>query len=68
VSSIRLQFFLVYELDPTRRDHVIHAVNRALEQGILSNRTAPPFPLDKIVAAHQAVENGSATGNVIVTL
>lgn len=68
VSSIRLQFFLVYELDTTRRDHVIHAVNRALEQGILSNRTAPSFPLEKIVAAHQAVEDASATGNVIVAL
>ena len=68
VSSTRLQFFLVYELDPTRREHVIHGVNRALEHGILSNRTAPPFPLEKIVAAHQAVENGSAAGNVIVAL
>ena len=68
VSSIRLQFFLVYELDATRRDHVIHAVNRALEHGILSNRTAPPFPLEKIVQAHQAVEDASATGNVIVAL
>jgi NADPH:quinone reductase len=68
VSSTRLQFFLVYELDPTRREHVIHGVNRALEHGILSNRTAPAFPLEKIVAAHQAVEDGGATGNVIVAL
>jgi len=68
VSSTRLQFFLVYELDPTRREHVIHGVNRALEHGILSNRTAPPFALEKIVAAHQAVEDGGATGNVIVAL
>ncbi len=68
VSSIRLQFFLIYELDATRRDHVIHGVNRALEHGILTNRTAPPFTLEKIVEAHQAVENGSAAGNVIVTL
>jgi NADPH2:quinone reductase len=68
VSSIRLQFFLVYELDATRRDHVVHGINRALEQGILSNRVADPFPLDKIVAAHQAVETGSATGNIVVSL
>jgi len=68
VSSTRLQFFLIYELDPTRREHVIHGVNRALEHGILSNRTAPPFALEKIVAAHQAVEDGGATGNVIVAL
>jgi NADPH2:quinone reductase len=68
VSSIRLQFFLVYELDSTRREHVVNGVNRALEKGILSNRTSEPFPLDKIVAAHQAVENASTAGNVIVTL
>jgi NADPH2:quinone reductase len=68
VSSIRLQFFLVYELDATRREHVVQAINRALEQGLLSNRTAAPFPLAKIATAHKAVEDGSATGNVIVTL
>ncbi len=68
VSSIRLQFFLVYELDATRREHVVHAINRALEQGILSNRVGELFPLEKIVAAHEAVESGSTPGNVIVTL
>ena len=68
VNSIRLQFFLVYELDPVRREHVVHAINRALEQGILRNRVAEPIPLEKIVQAHQAVENGSAAGNVIVKL
>jgi NADPH2:quinone reductase len=68
MSSIRLQFFLVYELDPIRREHVVHGITRALEHDILSNRTAKPFPLDRIVAAHQAVEDASATGNVIVAL
>jgi NADPH2:quinone reductase len=68
VSSIRLQFFLVYELDATRREHVVNGINRALEAGILSNRVAEPFPLDQIVAAHQAVENGSAIGNVVLAL
>jgi NADPH:quinone reductase len=68
VNSIRLQFFLVYELDAVRREHVVHAINRALEQGILSNHVAEPFPLEKIAQAHQAVENGSASGNVIVQI
>jgi len=68
VSSIRLQFFLVYELDATRREHVVNGINRALEAGILGNRLSEPFALDQIVAAHQAVENGSATGKAVLKL
>lgn len=68
VNSIRLQFFIVYELDAVRREHVVHAINRALEQDILSNRVAEPFPIEKIVQAHHAVENGSASANVIVRI
>jgi NADPH2:quinone reductase len=68
VNSIRLQFFLIYELDPVRREHVVHAINRALEHGILSNRVAEPFALENIIEAHQAVENGSSVGNVILKI
>jgi NADPH2:quinone reductase len=67
-QTIRLQFFLVYELDAGERERAISAITRALEQGSLINRVAQPtYPLANIVAAHQAVERGT-TGNVIVTL
>lgn len=68
VNSIRLQFFLVYELDATQRARAIAGITVALEQGMLVNRVAQPtYRLDDIVAAHEAVEKGTI-GNVVVTI
>lgn len=68
VNSIRLQFFIVYELDAGERERAVAAINRALGAGKLVNRVAQPtYPLADIVAAHEAVEHGTI-GNVIVTL
>lgn len=67
-QSIRLQFFLVYELDAGERERAVTGITRALEQGRLVNRIAQPtFPLAEIAAAHEAVERGTI-GNVIVTM
>ncbi len=67
-QSIRLQFFLVYELDATERARAITGINAALETGQLINRVAQPtYPLADIAAAHEAVERGTI-GNVIVTM
>jgi NADPH:quinone reductase len=67
-QSIRLQFFLVYELDAAERERAVAAINRALTDGKLINRVAQPtFPLADTAAAHEAVERGTI-GNVIVTL
>lgn len=68
VNTIRLQFFLVYELDTAERTRAVSAINRALSNGALKNRVAQPtFTLDDIAAAHEAVERGSI-GNVVVTM
>ena len=68
VNAIRLQFFLVYELDTGERERTVAAINRALSDGRLVNRVAQPtYGLADIAAAHEAVERGSL-GNVIVTL
>jgi NADPH2:quinone reductase len=67
-QSIRLQFFLVYELDTAERERAVSAINRALERGGLINRVAQPtFFLADTAAAHEAVERGTV-GNVIVTI
>ena len=66
-NSIRVQFFLVYELDIREREHAVTAINRALEQGKLLNRIGPTFALADIAAAHEAVERGTI-GNVLVTM
>jgi NADPH2:quinone reductase len=68
VNTIRLQYFLVYELDAAERARTVAAINAALTQGQLINRVAKPtFALDDIVAAHEAVEKGTI-GNVVVTM
>jgi NADPH2:quinone reductase len=67
-QSIRVQFFLVYELDTRERERAVSAIGRALEQGKLANRIATPtYTLADIAAAHEAVERGTI-GNVIVTM
>ena len=67
-SSIRLQFFLVYELDAAERARAVGAIGRAQSNGTLHNRVAQPtFTLDDIAAAHEAVERGTI-GNVIVKM
>jgi NADPH2:quinone reductase len=68
VNSIRLQFFIVYELDEAERARTVGAITKALEGGILMHRVAlPAFKLDDIVAAHEAVEKGSI-GNIVVKI
>jgi NADPH:quinone reductase len=67
-QSIRLQFFLVYELDVSERERAVGAITRAIGAGKLINRVArPTYALADIAAAHEAVERGSI-GNVIVTM
>jgi NADPH2:quinone reductase len=67
VNSIRLQFFLVYELQANERERAIADIDSALKSGVLLNRVAEPtFSVNETVAAHEAVERGTI-GNVIVT-
>lgn len=67
-NSIRLQFFLVYELDAVERQRATDGITAALESGRLINTVAQPtYSLADIVAAHEAVEKGSV-GNVVLTI
>ncbi|MET0867328.1 MAG: NADPH:quinone reductase [Pseudorhodoplanes sp.] len=66
-NAIRLQFFLVYQLETDERARAIAAITRMLEQGKLINRVGPVFPFAETAAAHEAVERGTI-GNVIVKI
>jgi NADPH2:quinone reductase len=66
-QSIRLQFFLIYELDEAERIHALGVIDRALAGGMINRVAQPTYPLAEIAAAHEAVERGTI-GNVIVTL
>jgi NADPH2:quinone reductase len=66
-QSIRLQFFLVYELDDAERTHALGIIDRTLASGLMNRIAQPTYPLAEIAVAHEAVEHGTI-GNVIVTL
>jgi NADPH2:quinone reductase len=67
-QGITLRTVLVYILPEAARRQSIQDINRALVQGALVHAIAETYPLDRIVAAHQAVESGKAVGNVAVTI
>jgi NADPH2:quinone reductase len=67
-SQIAIKYIFVYELTPEERAAAVGAISRMLEDKTLVNNVALTLPLSEIVAAHEAVEQGRALGNVVVTL
>jgi NADPH2:quinone reductase len=66
VNAITMKFVYVYELTPEERAAAVAEINRMLAAGQLINNVAKTFPLAEIAAAHEAVEQGLAPGNVVV--
>ena len=66
VNSIKLLFMIVYELAPDERARAIADITRMLEANRLVHNVAATFPLDQIVAAHQAQEQGKTMGNIVL--
>lgn len=67
-QGITLRLVLVYILPEAARRDSIHDINKALVQGALVHAVAETYPLERIAAAHQAVESGGKIGNVVVTI
>jgi NADPH2:quinone reductase len=68
VNALKIEFVYVYELTAAEREAAVSAINRMLDSQALINNVALSLPLDDIVAAHEAVEQGQTMGNVVVTL
>ena len=68
VNAIAIKFVFVYELTAEERAAALSAITHMLESKTLINNVALSMPLNDIVAAHEAVEQGRAMGNVVVTL
>ena len=68
VNAIGIKFVYVYELTAAERMAAVSAITRMLEDQTLINNVALTLPLNDVVAAHEAVEQGKAMGNVVVTL
>ena len=67
-KSIRLEFFLVYELDTTERLAAIDRLNWFMRSGHAQTRISHVLPFDEVVKAHELVESGAANGNVVLTI
>jgi NADPH:quinone reductase len=68
VNAITIRFIFVYELTREEREAAVGAITRMLQEKRLINTVAQTFPLDQVVAAHEAVEDGKAIGNVVVAI
>jgi NADPH2:quinone reductase len=68
VNAIAIKFIFVYELNKAERTAAVSTINRMLENKTLINNVALTTPLSDIVAAHEAVEQAKALGNVVVRL
>ena len=67
-GSLTLQVFVVYELRPDERKPRIAELTRLLEDDALKHSIGARFPLEEIAAAHEAVESGRITGNVVLDI
>jgi NADPH:quinone reductase len=67
-NFITLKFIFVYDLTREERAEAVSTINRMLDKDALIHNIAASYPLDQIVAAHEAVESGSVIGNVVVEL
>ena len=67
-KDITLRMILVYLLPEAARRQAIADLDEAMQRGHLMHAIHQTYPLDDIVAAHQAVESGQVIGNVVVTL
>ena len=68
VNAITLKWIFVYELTAQERAAAVGAINRMMEEKRLIHNVAKNFPLADMVSAHEAVEQGKALGNVVVTI
>lgn len=65
-NSLTLQVFVVYELQPHARAQRVGELTALLEQGALNHTIGATYALDDIAAAHEAVEGGKVSGNVVI--
>lgn len=67
-NNITVKFLLVYELTADERARAVADITRMLEANTLQHNVAKTYPLDEIVAAHEAVESGKVAGNVVMEI
>ena len=65
-KNIQLRFFIVYHLSPADRARAVATLTRMLERGTLRHAIGARLPLADIVHAHERIERGEVTGNLVL--
>jgi len=68
LGDVRLHFFIVFKLGKRERDEATHDLTSLLQAGALSHNIAHRMPLSRIAAAHDLIEKGGASGNVVLSV
>lgn len=68
VKNVRVRFFIVYNLSPGDRAAAIAQLAGWLQADRLQHNIAARLPLDAVAEAHELVESGRATGNVVLEI
>jgi NADPH2:quinone reductase len=68
VNAITLQWIFVYELTAAERAAALDTIASLTAQKRLIHNVALTVPLGDIVRAHEAIEQGNAAGNVVLTI
>jgi NADPH:quinone reductase len=66
--SLKMNFFLVYELTPSQRETALAIATEVLASGTLQTKIDSHYSLDQIATAHEKVETGTAIGNVLLDI
>jgi NADPH2:quinone reductase len=67
-KNVELRFFIVYDLGAADRDAAVSTLTRLCAANELQHNIAARLPLERIVEAHESVEQGRVAGNVVVSV
>jgi NADPH2:quinone reductase len=65
-KNIQLRFFIVYHLTPADRARATSTLTRMLERGTVQHNIGARLPLAETARAHEMIERGEVTGNVVL--
>jgi NADPH2:quinone reductase len=66
--DITLRLVLVYEMPEAAKQRAMEDIEQWLTEGRLQHRVAQVFPLDKIIEAHECIEQSRVRGCVVLNI
>jgi NADPH2:quinone reductase len=68
VNNVTLHFFIVYNLADDARQRAVDTLTGWLESDAVVHRIAERLPLERIAEAHERIEQGAVSGNLVLAI